>query len=91
MTEDEIAALFVPPMVQVGNHTLNVHVGPDEDGCRVELRHPDVGGKRYRVLNEAVVHDEQGVVDWINLVAPAAGRRLDAEERFRLKQAGYAT
>lgn len=89
MTEDELLALSVPPMVQVGSHSLNVAVLPHEDGCRVELRHPDVGGRRYRVLGEAVVGDEQGVSDWISLAAPAIGRRLDAEVRFQLRQAGY--
>ena len=91
MSEDELLMLSIPPQVDVGEqaHTLNVVVAPHEDGVRVELRHPDVGGKRYRVLSEGVVHDEQAVSDWIRMVAPAVGRRLDAEARFARKQAGY--
>jgi len=91
MTPDELLDLQVPPMVQVGDHSLNVAVLPHEDGVHVQLRHPEVGGKRYRVLNEGVVHDQQGVFDWIALVAPAAAMKLDAEVRFEMRRAGYRT
>lgn len=89
MTEDELLALSIPPQVDVGAHTLDVAVLPHEDGVRVELRHPEVGGRRYRVLGEGVVHDQQAVSDWISMVAPAIALRLDAEERFKGRQAGY--
>ena len=89
MTEDELLMLTIPPQVDVGSHTLEVHVRAHPDGVHVELRHPDVGGRGYRVLSEGVVHDQQAVSDWIALVAPAAARKLDAEDRFRRKQAGY--
>lgn len=89
MTEDELAALTLPPQVDVGGHSLDVAVLPHPDGVRVELRQPGVGPRRYRVMTHAVVGDEQGVADWISMVAPAVARRLDAESRVAMKLAGY--
>jgi hypothetical protein len=91
VTEDELLALTLPPQVDIGNHTLDVAVLPHPDGVKVELRHPEVGARRYRVMTEAVVGDEQAVSDWIRMVAPAVARRLDAEARFSATQAGVFT
>lgn len=81
----------IPPMVQVGNHSLNVHVREHDDGVHVELRHPDVGAKTYRVMTTGVVPDRPAVLGWIDLVAPAVGMRLDAEARLTLRALGYKT
>lgn len=90
MTEDELMMLVVPPQVDIGAHTLDVYVAAHPDGVHVELRHPEYGPRRFRVMTEAVVGDEQGVSDWIRMVAPAVARRLDTEARFAMKQAGYS-
>lgn len=89
MTEDELLSLALPPQVDIGDHSLNVAARAHEDGAHIELRHPEVGGRTYRVMAQGVVHDEQAVFDWISMVAPAVRARLDAEDRFRRKQAGY--
>lgn len=81
--------LQIPPQVDIGEHTIAVHVRPHEGDIKVELRHPDVGGRTYRVMNEAVVADAAGALGWIRLVAPAIKQRLDAEVRFAQRQRGY--
>lgn len=90
---DELDGFFaiIPPMVQVGAHSLNVHVAEHADGVTVELRHPNVGTKTYRVMTTGVVPDRAAVLGWIDLVAPAVGMRLDAETRATMKALGYRT
>ena len=80
----------VPPQVELGAHTLDVAVAPHADGVAIELRQPIVGSKRYRVLAQGVIaDDEDAVLGWITFVAPGVRGRLDAEARLALRQAGY--
>lgn len=88
---DELDLTIIPPMVQVGDHSLNVGITEHAEGVSVELRHPNVGAKTYRVMAQAVVADRAAVLDWIDLVAGAVGMRLDAEQRATMRSLGYRT
>jgi hypothetical protein len=87
---DELDLMQIPPQVQLGAHTLDVKVTPTESGeAHVELRHPNVGAKSYRVISTGIAADADGVLDWIRFVAPGVQGKLDAEARFQRKQLGY--
>jgi len=94
---DELDLLQIPPMVELGagRHSVNIAVTPHDDGAHVELRHPlpkgapRVGGKTYRVMNQAVVADVAAAIRWIELVGASVGARLDAELRLEQRRRGY--